>query len=289
MRTPFAAAAFLCVGLALGGADVARADAPAGAPLDPVRVEVIRGDPALQSDPAVIEELAREADAAPPSMTRTNARLIVVSAWLAKPKADPAHFERALGILRALRDDPSVPDITARVAATQIVDELAHAGRVDEAVDEADTHLRLVDSDLVPRVHALARRRTLRQAAAAVFVLLAVLAGNALVRALLRGKAGDARTAVRRIAPIALAFSLYLGASGGLLASGYETGNASPFLWLALVVLPVAVVARAWSAVGSPQPAARAGRAIVCATAVLGAAFLLLDAVDPRYLEGFGL
>ncbi len=44
-----------------------------------------------------------------------------------------------------------------------------------------------------------------------------------------------------------------------------------------------------WGAVGSEGAAPRAGRALLCAASVLAAAFLLLDLVNPTYLEGFGL
>ena len=76
---------------------------------------------------------------------------------------------------------------------------------------------------------------------------------------------------------------------GGALASNYEEGNSTPFLLFGLAVGPIAMLARAWSTVGSDRTAARTGRVVVSAASVFGAAFLLLEAIDVRYLEGFGL
>jgi hypothetical protein len=88
---------------------------------------------------------------------------------------------------------------------------------------------------------------------------------------------------------VAAIFVAFVAVAGGALASNYEAGNAAPFLLLGAVVLPLVLVARAWSAVGSTRGAARVARALLCAATVLAAAFLLLDAVNPQYLTGFGL
>ena len=41
---------------------------------------------------------------------------------------------------------------------------------------------------------------------------------------------------------------------------------------------------RAWE-----LPAMRTGLAVLCAVGMFAAAFVLLDAIDPTYLDGFGL
>ena len=94
---------------------------------------------------------------------------------------------------------------------------------------------------------------------------------------------------LRKLAPVAAVFVAFVAVAGGVLASKYESGNAEPFLFLGAAVLPLLLLARAWSAVGSQTGAARAARALLCGATVVAAAFMLLDAMNPQYLEGFGL
>jgi hypothetical protein len=54
-------------------------------------------------------------------------------------------------------------------------------------------------------------------------------------------------------------------------------------------VLPLVLLARLWSAVGSQAPAARVARSVLCGATVVATAFVLLETVNPVYLEGFGL
>ena len=84
-------------------------------------------------------------------------------------------------------------------------------------------------------------------------------------------------------------FAVYVALGGGALASGYEAGNAEPFLVFGVVLLPIVLTSRAWGAAGSAATAARVARGVVCATAVVAAAFLVLEAINGQYLEGFKL
>jgi hypothetical protein len=54
-------------------------------------------------------------------------------------------------------------------------------------------------------------------------------------------------------------------------------------------MLPLLVMFRVWSAVGSPHVAARAGRAFAAVTATMALGFLVVEHVNPSYLDGFGL
>jgi hypothetical protein len=94
---------------------------------------------------------------------------------------------------------------------------------------------------------------------------------------------------VRRLIRLAVGFAAYVAIVGGMLASQYESGNASPFLVLGVAIVPLVLVARAWSAVGSVRLSARIGRAMLCATSVFAVAFLVLRLVRSDYLDGFGL
>jgi hypothetical protein len=50
------------------------------------------------------------------------------------------------------------------------------------------------------------------------------------------------------------------------------------------------LLARAWSAAApGARLSMRAGRAVLCAVAALGVAFLVLEGTDARYLKGLGL
>jgi hypothetical protein len=252
------------------------------------RLEQVRRSPALASDAAAIDALARDADAFPPGRVRVEARMLVAEAWLGRMQT-PEHASDALALLRAVSEDPEADPLTARLAEREIVDALVAQDRLEDAAAEADSHANRLDPRFVKQTRRLVRRRGMRHAALFELAGFAALAGTALLRARLRGALGETGAALRRVAPVAIAFALYLGATGGILASAYETGNAMPFVLFGLSVLPLVFLARAWAAVGSARATARAGRALFCAVSVLAAAFLLLDVVNPTYLEGFGL
>jgi hypothetical protein len=95
--------------------------------------------------------------------------------------------------------------------------------------------------------------------------------------------------AVRRSAPVIAFFVIYAGLVGGYLASSYENSSSLPFLVFAAFMLPLLVIFRVWSAVGSPRPAARIGRGIMAVAATLALGFLVVEQINPTYLEGFGL
>jgi hypothetical protein len=248
-------------------------------------LERVRRSPSLAADPDAVDALARDAEAFPPGQVRAEARMFVAEAYLGRTHRPTD----ALPLLRAVSDDSEADPLSSRLAEREIVDTLVGQGRLDEASAEATSHANRLDPRFVKQTRALVRRRTLRNGALAELGGFAALAGIALFRAFRRGDLGEAGKALRRLGPVAVAFAVYLAAAGGLLASQYESGNAAPFALLAVAVLPLLVIARAWGSVGSTLRGARAGRAVLCAVSVFAAAFVLLDAVNPSYLEGFGL
>jgi hypothetical protein len=268
------------------GARIAWLDAHSEGGFVPLaRLEQVRKNPSLASDPGAVDALARDAESFPPGQVRVEARMFVAEAWLGRLRR-PAD---ALPLLRAVSDDPRADPPSSRLAEREIVDTLVAEGRLDEATAEATSHASQLDPRFVKQTRALVRRRAVRDAAIAELGGFATLAAIALIRAFRRGALGEARAAIRSLAPVAAAFAVYLAGAGGLLASQYESGRAAPFVHLALAVLPLLLTARAWGSVGSTRWAARAGRAALCAVSVFAAAFVLLDAVNPTYLEGFGL
>jgi hypothetical protein len=244
----------------------------------------VRASPELADDPGAIDALARDLTGFP-SPLRVEARMLVAGAWLGRMHRP----DDAIGILRAVVDDPEADPLTSRLAERQIVEAMTDAGRLTDALAEASAHAGRVDPSVTAHVKVLLRRRFVRGTAFGVLGLLAALAALSFVRAIRDGRAAVAIGALRRTSLLAAGFAAYLAIAGGVLASGYEAGNGAPFALLAVIVLPLVLLARAWGAVGSPRRLARGGRAAICALGVLAAAFLLLDFVNPTYLDGFGL
>src|SRR5579883_1975116 len=249
------------------------------------RLERVRRDPALADDPAAVEALARDAEAFPPGVVRVEARMLVAEAWLGRMR----RLDDAVSELRRVADDPAADPLTARLAERELVDALLSEGRSGQAAAEARARADRLEPRFVRRVARLAARSWALRAAFAVVASFGALASAALVRARRRRALGAALGALRGVAVTVIAFSAFVAAGGAALAASYESGDARPFLLLGAAVLPVSLVAAAWSEVGSRRPAARVGRAALCGAAVLAAAFAVLDVVSPSYLEGFGL
>ena len=250
-----------------------------------VRLERLRRDPALANDGAAIDALVRDAAAFPPGLVRVEARMLAAEAYLGRlhRRAD------GLALLHAVVDDPSADSLTTRQAAREIVETHAQAGELDDAKREAHALRTRLDPAFITSVERLGRRRVLHIAALVDLAALGALLVLALARARRRAQIPAVGRAIARSAPLTLAFAAYVALAGGLLASSYEAGNAKPFLALGVAVLPLVVAARTWGAAGSPSPWARAGRAMMCASAALAVAFVLLERIDSAYLEGFGL
>jgi hypothetical protein len=211
--------------------------------------------------------------------------MLVAEAWLGRMHRPDA----AIAQLRAVADDPGADTLTVRLAERELVDALVAGGRIDEAAAEARSHAGRLDPRFVRQVGRLILRRTARYAAVTVLGAFAGLAAVALARAGRRGLLRGAGREVRRQAPVSALLVAFVAVAGGALASNYESGNAGPFLIFGAAVLPIVLLARAWGAVGSTRPAARAGRALLGSGAVFATSFMVLDTIHPQYLAGFGL
>lgn len=249
------------------------------------RLEQVRHDPDLSSDPGAIDALAHDAEGFPPGLVRMEARMLVAEAWLGR-MGRPADAIRELALVR---DDRKTDPLTSRLAERELVDAYVGQGRIDEAIAEATHYSTRLDPKFVRQVKRLVIRRAVQRAAAVVLAAFALLSIVALLRAGRNRALGHAWNALRELAPPAIGFVAFVAIAGGVLASQYESGNATPFLLLGAAVLPLVLLARAWGAVGSQTRAARLGRALLCGATVLAAAFVLLEKVYPDYLVGFGL
>lgn len=249
------------------------------------RLAQVRSEPDLSNDGPILDALAAEANVAPATALRAEARMVVAEAWLVRlhRTAD------GLQMLRRVADDPAADSLTARLAERDIVDTLIAEGRITSAAREVRAHESQVDWRFAKQVRKLERRLWFRDAALGELTLFAVLAALALVRAQRSGSLGLAFEALRDFARPVVAFSAFLGVGGGILASQFEAGNSAPFIFLGAAIVPLALLARSWSAVGSAKASARVGRGVVCAASALAASFILLEVCSPMYLEGFGL
>lgn len=243
------------------------------------RLEQIRRDPKVTGDAAAMERLARDAEAFPKGAVRNEARMVVAEAYFSRlGRPDDAHAPLAA----ILAEDDGDP-LLRQQAAQRLVDLDLPAGRFAEAKSAA-TRVAKERPALLARVRRLERRHWVHFAAIGAVAVFALLA----VAGILRGRkhlGGE----VRAFLPWALAFAAYTGAMGAMLASSYEQGNALPFVAFAVSLVPLALLSRGWGASGASTPTARAGRATMSVVAVLAAAFLLLERIDARYLESFGL
>jgi hypothetical protein len=253
---------------------------------EPYRLlESVRRDPRASSDPAAIESLSASADTFPPGPTRSEARMLCAEAYLSRL------HRRAAGeaALRKVADDPRADGLVRREAANELVTALLADGDLAAAQSTALSLGPALDAPMLARVRELVRRRRVHVASLVDLALFGALAVLAIARAARRGAIAEVGFALRRMLPFVCAFTVYVGFMGGVLASSYETGNAQPFLAFGAVLFPVFFASRAWSAAGSASATARVGRALLSASAVVAAAFLMLELINGQYLESFKL
>jgi hypothetical protein len=277
------AVAFL--GVVSLGAPTASASGDALSAASLSNLDRIRSDPGVADDPREIDALAREAEGLAPGPLRTQARMIVAEAWRGRMQRP----NDAVDELRKVTGDPSTDPVTGRLAERELVDALLADSKLDRAADEARANTARLDPPFVARVQRLARRQTWTLAAMADLTAYFALAFLAIAHTWRTRTWEGVVRSIRQMTPLAVGFATYVAIVGGVLAAQYETGNATPFLVLGAAVVPLVLVARAWSAASSGNLAARIGRALLCTTSVFSAAFLVLRAVRSEYLDGFGL
>ncbi len=240
-------------------------------------LEAVRRTPGATKDPARVDALAAAARGFPHGAVRGEAFFVCGEAWL----TELGRPDDAEGAFSETLAEPLVTPVLRNQAAARLVDRALARGDVARAREVAAS---VADPTLSKRVAVAAKRGRMHTGA---IVVLGAFTGFAVV-AIARGR--SRLGAARRFVPWALALVAWLGGVGGLLASRYERGNALPFLAFGALLLPIVLLARAWGvASDGSSRARRAGRALVAASAVLAAAFLLLERIDPRYLDGFGL
>jgi hypothetical protein len=248
-------------------------------------LERVRRDPALASDPNVIDTLVQHAENFPPGLVRVEVWVLAAEAYahrLGRPDAADAMLKRVLV-------DPHADRIATEKAARDLV--ALRVERRDLAAAEEAVRLAGAGADpaLGRDVRRLVRRRIMHIAAIALLIAIGVLAGRSWLTAARRGRGPQVRAALARTWKLALAYAAYVAIGGALLASGYEEGTSKPFLGFGAALVPLLLLARAWGAAGGSGRAARIGRASMCAAGALGAAFLVLEGIDVAFLAGMGL
>lgn len=245
------------------------------------QLERVRGDSARASDPAAIAELARAADGFPPGPVRSEARLLVAQAYVGRLHR-PID---AAPTLRALASDPSATSDIRRIAIEMLA-------RVREDRAEFSIALRELDALHAPEPILARVRRELRRAWLYRFAWasIAVVIGAgaiSIAQTSRRKRMGALVAAWKRPLPLAHLAMLSLG--GALLAHSYEDHDMRPFFGFGTGALVVYFAATAWSLAGSTHVAARIGRAVACALAVLSVSFLAMHRFDVGMLEGINL
>jgi hypothetical protein len=245
------------------------------------RLERVRRDPKLASDPAAIDALVVEADSFPPGLVRAEAYALGAEAYstrLGQP-------DRAVPLWAKIASDGEADRVLVRSARSSLVAHHLARGEGARALDAARP-----DEALVTKVIQTVRRRRLRFASFVVLTPVVVLTSGALVRAKRRGRTlvGILRRAGASIR-LFLAFAAYLAIAGAALATGYEGGAGLPFLVFGAALVPLFAVARVWSVAGSPRTSARVARAVLCGASALGTAFLVLERLNAGWLDGLGL
>jgi hypothetical protein len=216
---------------------------------------------------------------------------LVVATWVtvAHAQAPAASFfeGRTNDELRALASNPRADVLVRRGAATRLVIVLADAGDFGGAEAAGREFAKNIDPFAIKHAVAVQRRSRVHVAALSALGVALGVAVLSLVAA--RRVLTEALRAARRIAPVAMLFLVYTGLVGGYLASSYENSSSLPFVWFGALVAPLVLVFRAWSAVGSPRLAARIGRSMAAVAATVAVGFLVVEKINPTYLEGFGL
>jgi tetratricopeptide (TPR) repeat protein len=246
------------------------------------RLEAVRRDPHTLDRADEVAALARDAASFPDGPVRVEARVLAADAFARLGRSDEA---RAL--LRAVLTDRATDPLTARHAARALVRSLTDSGDFEGAI--AATRVFPVDRDVVLAAEARVRRAHAHTASIVVLAASALLAAIAIGRAARRGHIAAVGRALRAAAPLTAVFAAYVAIAGGAIAVRYEGGDPTPFHAIGVVLLPVALLARAWGAAGSPLWPARALRAILAASSAVAASFLALEKVASMYLKDFGL
>jgi hypothetical protein len=250
-----------------------------------VKLERVRRDPALSSDPRVVDALVRDAESFPPGLVR-------VEVWVMAAEACAHRFARprdAEALLERVVSDPLTDRVVAQKAARDLV--VLRLGRGDLAAAEDAVRAAggRADPQLARDVRRSVRRRNMHFAAIGALTAMVVLALRSTALAARRGGAARLGVAIARTWKVALAYAAWVAIGGALLASGYEAGTTKPFVYFGIVLLPLVLLARAWAAAGGASASARGGRAALCALSALSAAFLVLEGVDVTFLDGMGL
>ena len=243
-------------------------------------LERARRDPSAQSKADVIDSLARDLESFPPGEVRVEARMFVAESYATKLHR-PSDAERELD---ALLDEPK-GDVPLRAQAALRLVDLAKARGDVAAAKHAAERVAKTTPTIAREVSEWARRRILLRIAITFLSAFGALGIFASVRNLRHERLAK----LGKVAPKAVLLCVYLATFAAVLSIAFERGNASPFLALAASVFPIVIVARAWALSGATTPIARTMRAILGAFAVVCAAFIVLDQIDVRYLESFGL
>lgn len=232
---------------------------------------------------AELDLLAKDADAFPAGPVRVEAWMLCADAYERRLGRE----DDAIRLFWKVVDDPAADVMTRNQSAEDITDLLVARGDYDGALAAA-SRVTAFDTQLSAKVTRLARRAKVRLATRVYLAGLVLVAAFSIALGALKGEKGAARP-LAAFARVAVPLSIYLGATGGFLASRYDGGSPVPFFGMAGAILGISLLARGWATYGSQARAARVARALACGAAIVAAAFTVLDRIDAAYLDSFGL
>jgi hypothetical protein len=245
------------------------------------RLETVRRSTTLSNDPAAIDALVSDANGFPPGRVRVEARMLAAEAYAGRL----GRKNDARPLLRLVAEDPQADSLMSREAATELFGSYLADTDYDAALALTHGYPKLLPQYAERDVKRLVRRKLYRVLAWGDVGLLVVLAAYGVSRVGARQALGR----VGRLAPMAIAFAALCTGVGGFLASRYEQSSPFPFGAMLPVILGAILLARVGSAGGPYAPVTRGARAVVAFAAVFAVAFLMLDRMDPIYLQGFGI
>ena len=237
---------------------------------------------------ASIDALAHDALSFPPGPTRGDAWMVCADAWLSRL------HRRADGeaALQRVTSDPEADLLLRRQAASELVNALLDDGAIDDARTVSLTMSDLLDARMTKRIAVTARRRSLHRASLADLVVFALLATVALTRAATRGHLGAVGSALRRSTGFVIGFATYVAITGVSSRRPTRQAMESPSSCSERSYArspPSRAPGAPLAHTDRPPRRAEARAAMGVSGAVAAAAFLVLEAVNVQYLEGFKL
>lgn len=250
----------------------------AGAFTELAALDAVRKDPKRANDPAALDELAKLRESWANSRVKQETAIFLAGSFLRLGQT-----ARGIDLALSAARDPTA-DRSLRDAAW----DLAFSGMdLDRAAKELDAS---APPSIANRVRRDLRRRTLHQISNAIVALSAASLIAGLVMAARRSRLRLVLATLVR--PVAIVFLAVVPLLGTMIAEEWEHGAGRPFGAFGLAMLGVHALVSASRGGFGDRPRARQVVAVVAASCVLAAAYLVLERAEllgTPILSDFGL